>query len=122
MNVLVTGGTGFVGREICRQLRISGHRIHLLARDPESPLTRDVAIQFSAKVHPGNVLNADSLRGAFDGVDALIHLVGIIRELGDQTLENVHVRGTRNVVFAAQDAKVPHFLHMSALGVRAGAR
>jgi NADH dehydrogenase len=122
MNVLVTGGTGFVGREICRQLRVAGHRVHLLARNPESPATREVAIHYSAKVHPGNVLDAGSLRGACAGIDAVIHLVGIITELGDQTFENVHIRGTRNVVFAAQDAKVSHFLHMSALGVRAGAR
>jgi NADH dehydrogenase len=122
MNVLVTGGTGFVGREICRQLRVSGHRIHLLARDPESPAAREVAVQYGAKVHPGNVLDADSLRGACAGAAAVIHLVGIISELNEQTFENIHTRGTRNTVFAAQDAKVGHFLHMSALGTRPDAR
>jgi uncharacterized protein YbjT (DUF2867 family) len=122
MNVLVTGGTGFVGREIARQLRNTGHRVHLLARNPDSPATREVAHQYGAKVHPGNVLDADSLRGACAGVDAVIHLVGIISEVGDQSFQNVHGRGTRNVVFAAQDAKVPHFVHMSALGTRPDAR
>jgi uncharacterized protein YbjT (DUF2867 family) len=121
MNVLVTGGTGFVGREIVRQLRNAGHRIHLLARNPESPATREVAHQYSAKVHPGNVLDDTSLRGVFSGIDAVIHLVGIISEVRDQTFENVHVRGTRNVVAEAQNAKVAHFLHMSALGTRENA-
>ena len=35
-------------------------------------------------------------------MDAVIHLVGIISEVGDQTFEHVHVNGTRNVVAAAQ--------------------
>lgn len=122
MNVLVTGGTGFVGREIVRQLRITGHRIHLLARNPQSRVTREVVDSYSAKVFPGNVLDPASLRSACAGQDAVIHLVGIISEISDQTFENVHVRGTQNMVFAAQDANVRRFIHMSALGTRPDAR
>ena len=56
------------------------------------------------------------------GADAVIHLVGIINEIGTQTFENVHMHGTQNIIFAAQDANVRRFVHMSALGTRAGAR
>ncbi|MFO1478299.1 MAG: complex I NDUFA9 subunit family protein [Verrucomicrobiota bacterium] len=121
MNVLVTGGTGFVGRELSRQLRNAGHRVHLLARKPESPAVRDQATQLGAKVVPGDVLDPDAMSRACGGMDAVIHLVGIIREIGDQTFENIHVRGTRNAVFGAQDAGLRRFLHMSALGTRPGA-
>jgi NADH dehydrogenase len=121
MNVLVTGGTGFVGREVVRQLRNSGHRVYLLARDPESRGTRDVSLQYGAKVRPGNVLDPASLKAACDGMEAIIHLVGIISEVGDQTFENVHGHGTQNMIFAAQDAKVRRFVHMSALGTRPNA-
>ena len=116
MNVLVTGGTGFVGKEIVRQLRIAGHRVHLLARNPESPAAKEVARQYGAQVHAGNVLDAKSLWNACAGKDAVIHLVGIISEIGDQTFENVHERGTRNIIFVAKDARVKRFIHMSALG------
>ena len=122
MNVLVTGGTGFVGREIVRQLRFSGHRVHLLARDPESPAAQQVAIQYSAKVRQGNVIVGSSLRGVCDGMDAVIHLVGIISEYDDQTFDHVHGRGTQNMIFAAQDGKVQRFIHMSALGSGPNAR
>jgi NADH dehydrogenase len=122
MNVLVTGGTGFVGREIVRQLRIRGYRIRLLARNPESRAAREVASLYGAGVLPGNVLDAASLRTACTGQDAVIHLVGIISEAGDQTFENIHVRGTQNMVFAAQDTNVRRFIHMSALGTRPDAR
>jgi uncharacterized protein YbjT (DUF2867 family) len=122
MNVLVTGGTGFVGREIVRQLRFSGHRVHLLARDPESESAQEVAIQYSAKIRPGNVIVGDSLRGVCAGMDAVIHLVGIISEYGDQTFDHVHGRGTQNMIFAAQDGNVQRFIHMSALGTGPNAR
>ncbi|MGD0615098.1 MAG: NAD-dependent epimerase/dehydratase family protein, partial [Verrucomicrobiota bacterium] len=98
MNVLVTGGTGFVGAEIVRQLRVSGHRTRVLVREPQSRAAQEIATRYGAKIHPGNVLDPDSLQAACAGVDAVIHLVGIISEIGDQTFENVHGRGTRNVV------------------------
>ncbi len=122
MNILVTGGTGFVGREIVRQLRISGHRSFLLVRDAESRTTKEVAFRHGAKLRAGNILDPASLRSACAGVDAIIHLVGIISELGAQNFENVHARGTRNMVFAAQNAGIRRFLHMSALGTLSDAR
>jgi uncharacterized protein YbjT (DUF2867 family) len=121
MIVLVTGGTGFVGREVLRQLRIVGHRTRMLARNPESPATKEVALQFGAKIHPGDVLDAESLWSACEGADAVIHLVGIISEVGNQTFENVHERGTRNMIRIAKDARLKRFVHMSALGTRADA-
>jgi uncharacterized protein YbjT (DUF2867 family) len=121
MKVLVTGGTGFVGREIVRQLHNTGHQVHLLARNADSPATKEVAAQFGAKVHPGNVFDAESLWDACTGMEAVIHLVGIIGEAGDQTFENVHTRGTRNILYVAKDARLKRFLHMSALGTRSDA-
>jgi NADH dehydrogenase len=47
--------------------------------------------------------------------------VGIISEVGESTFENVHVRGTRNVIAAAQEQGVKRFVHMSALGTRPNA-
>jgi NADH dehydrogenase len=76
---------------------------------------------WGAEVHPGNVLEAASLEGALSGVEAVIHLVGIISEVGESTFENVHTRGTQNMVATAQQARVRRFIHMSALGTRPNA-
>ena len=97
MKVLVTGATGFVGREIVRQLHAAGQSIRILARSPHSPRVQEAVSRWGAEVHPGDVLEAASLDGALRGIDAVIHLVGIISEVGESTFENVHTRGTGNL-------------------------
>lgn len=114
MTVLVTGATGFVGREVLRQLRAAGHHVRILARNPQRAAP-------AADVHVGNVLHPESLRCAADGCDAVIHLVGIISEIGEQTFENVHLGATQNVLAEAQRAGVKRWIHMSALGTRPNA-
>ena len=121
MHVLVTGGTGFIGREILRELDAAGHSIRLLVRKADSPTVQEIVRLYQAEVREGNVLDTTSLAHAMPGADAIIHLVGIITEFGDQTFENVHVRATQNMVHAALVAGVRRFVHMSALGTRPNA-
>jgi uncharacterized protein YbjT (DUF2867 family) len=121
MKVLVTGATGFVGWEIVRQLRAAGHMIRILPRSPRSPRVQEAVSRWGVEAYPGDVLETASLEGAFKGMDAVIHLVGIISEVGNNTFEKVHTGGTRNTVAAAQQAGVRRFVHMSALGTRSNA-
>jgi uncharacterized protein YbjT (DUF2867 family) len=118
MRVLVTGATGFVGREVLRQLHQQRHSIRILARSRASPRVQEAISHWVAEVHPGNVMDPASLEGVLSGVEAVIHLVGIISEIGQSTFENVHSRGTQNMVATAQQACVTRFIHMSALGTR----
>jgi NADH dehydrogenase len=121
MKVFVTGATGFVGREILRQLRQAGHSMRILARHRHSPQVREAISRWAAEVHPGNVLEPATLEGALGGMDAVVHLVGIIAEVGRNTFERIHADGTRNLIAAAQQAGVRRFIHMSALGTRPNA-
>src|SRR5262245_7085247 len=104
MKVLVTGATGFVGREIVIELQKAGHDITFLARDSRTASARAVEWGFGGQVHTGNILEQASLEKACKGNDAVIHLVGIISEVGKQTFENIHARGTQNVIASAQKA------------------
>jgi len=121
MKVLVTGATGFVGREIVRQLHQGGHSIRILARRSASPRAQEAVSRYGAEAYPGDVLQAATLDGAASEMEAAIHLVGIIAEVGESTFENVHTRGTGNILAAVRRAGVRRFIQMSALGTRPAA-
>jgi uncharacterized protein YbjT (DUF2867 family) len=115
MKVFITGATGFVGNEIVRQLRDAGYAVRILVRNQPSVFGE------GREIRVGNILDPQSLKRGLEGTDAVIHLVGIISEIGANTFENIHVQGTRNVVAAAHEQGVKRFIHMSALGTRANA-
>ncbi len=115
--VLVTGATGYVGRHAVKQLAERGMAVRALVR---SGSDRSVVEAYTKDFHEGSVTDADSLKGACDGCFAVVHLVGIINEVED-TLERIHVDGTRNVVEAAKAAGVKRFVYLSGLGSRPNA-
>lgn len=116
--MLVTGGTGFVGRAILRQLHAAGYAIRALVRDTGSHSARQIQSEFEAELVSGDILDPASLEEFFASGDAVIHLVGIISEVGKNTFETVHFHGTCNVIAAARKAGIRRYIQMSALGVR----
>jgi uncharacterized protein YbjT (DUF2867 family) len=118
--VAVTGGTGFVGRAVVGALSRHGHQARCLVR--AAPEGRVTGLNGVSTV-PGDVTQPAGLPEALRGADAVVHLVGIIRERPGRgvTFERLHAEATRNVVAAAREAGVPRFVHMSALGARARA-
>ena len=117
MKVFVTGGTGFVGREILAQLLRAGHTVRALVREGSTAKLDEPG---KIDVHPGDITDAASLAGALEGCDAVIHLVGIIREFPGRgiTFEKMHVTATENILAACAEQGVRRFLHMSSNGTR----
>ena len=109
--IFVTGGTGFVGGHLLRAL--TGRPLRLLVRNRSAPagLASD-----QIEVVEGDVTRPETLRGAIDGCEAVIHLVAIISEEGGATFDRVIRQGTANVVAETQRAGVRRFLHQSAMG------
>lgn len=101
MRVAITGGTGFVGG-------------HLAKRYPAS----DVVIVSRRSGTP--VDDVDALTRAFEGCEAVAHCAGINREIGEQTFDRVHVRGTAAVIEAARAAGVRKIVMLSFLRARPG--
>jgi len=118
LKVFLTGGTGFVGKEVMRQLVAAGHVARVLVREGS---VNKLAVLENVEVHPGDVTDAASLAGALAGCDAVIHLVGIIREFPGRgiTFKKLHVEATGNMLAAAAEQGVTRFLHMSSNGTRA---
>ena len=114
MRVLVTGGTGFVGTEITRRLIAIGVEVRCLSRRRQAVVAGSIPVSAS-------LFDSGALERALRGCDAVIHLVGIISEVRDQTFERVHVEGTRRVLAAARATSVTRIVHMSAMGARENA-
>jgi NADH dehydrogenase len=117
MKILVTGGTGVVGTGTVTELLRRGHTVVLLARHAAAD-----ARQWPAGVKPyqGDVADAASVRGAADGCDAVLHIVGIVEESGDATFAAVNVGGTANMLAEAVRAGVGRFVFVSSLGAPEG--
>jgi NADH dehydrogenase len=117
MRVLVTGASGFVGHEVVGELLARGHEVRALVRPRSEKKFRH---RHQVEIASGDCLHPEALARAALDCDAVIHLVGIIREFPGRgvTFEAVHVQATKNVVDAAKAGGVQRFLHMSALGAR----
>jgi NADH dehydrogenase len=114
MDVLVTGGTGFIGTHLCRELDERGHDVTALSRSPE-----DADLPETVERAVGDVTAYDAVAEAMDGQDAVVNLVALSPLFkpsgGDSRHMEVHLGGTENVVTAAEEAGVEYVLQMSAL-------
>lgn len=118
MRVLVTGGTGVVGKPAVDELLARGHTVRLLSRNAD----RD-ARQWAAGVEPfpASVGEREAMRGAADGCDAVLHVAGIVAEDPPEvTFARVNVEGTRWLVEEAERAGARRFVYLSSLGADTG--
>ncbi len=111
--ILITGGTGYVGSRLVEKLGAQGRDVRLLVRDVAAAQRR---FPHGVTFVPGDVTAPETLPTALAGVDAVIHLVAIIRERGNRTFEKVNYQGTVHIVDAEKEAGVRRHLQMSALG------
>jgi uncharacterized protein YbjT (DUF2867 family) len=118
--VLVAGATGYLAHRVVPRLLASGRVVRALVRGGEGRAARVPHLQ-GAEIAGGDLGDGAALARAVLGVDAVVHLVGIIREQGKATFQKVHVDGTRALVGAARAAGVRRFLYVSAIGARADA-
>ncbi|MFQ3293329.1 MAG: hypothetical protein ACI9PP_001139 [Halobacteriales archaeon] len=115
MEILVTGGTGFVGSHLCNELADRGHAVTALARTPDGESLAD-----EVDTAVGDVTAYDSIEEAFEGQDSIVNLVALSPLFkpkgGDQAHFEVHLGGTENVVRAAEAHGIDRIVQMSALG------
>ncbi|WP_254766969.1 complex I NDUFA9 subunit family protein [Salinilacihabitans rarus] len=114
MRVLVAGGTGFIGTTLCTELDERGHDVTALSRDPDK-----TALPAGVDVTMGDVQAYDSIVEAIEGQDVVVNLVSLsplFEPPGGVSHEDVHLRGTENLVAAAAEGGVDRFVQMSALG------
>ncbi|MDW3096070.1 MAG: complex I NDUFA9 subunit family protein [Gammaproteobacteria bacterium] len=117
----IIGGSGFVGSEICAQLIASGYSVKVLTRNID--MCRHLKVLPSLSIIQINDYQVNTLAAHLKGCEALINLVGILNEKGNDGKEfhQVHVGITRLALNACEQANIPRLLQMSALNADADA-
>ena len=101
MKILLTGGTGFIGKAVAKNLSSRGHELVVLTRDPESAQKK---IGVVCKVYRWDALKGPAPQEAFSGVDVVINFAGEPIATGRWTpatktkIYNSRILGTRNLV------------------------
>jgi len=116
MEYFLTGGTGFIGGRLARQLLDAGHDVVALARTPST--ASDLAAAGAAVVE-GDITDQSTLWGPMEGVDGVFHVAGWY-DVGatDPTPgERINVEGTRNVLQVMADLDIPKGVYTSTLAV-----
>lgn len=108
MKVLITGGTGSLGKNLVREALAAGSEVRLLSRRPR-PL-KDVL--YGVEWAQGEITSAKGIRAALDGMDAVIHAAS-----DPFNAAKVDVGGTEHLINAAKDAGISHIVYISIVGV-----
>jgi dihydroflavonol-4-reductase len=118
MKIFVTGGTGFIGGELVRQLRGRGDEVACLVRSPEkgAKLT-----ELGCELVAGDLGDERAIRGGMEGCDAVIHAAAVY-EVGIPASERpamreANVGGTERVLGAALEAKIPKVVYVSTVAI-----
>lgn len=115
--VTVFGGSGFLGRHVVRALAKRGYRVRVAVRRPDlAGFLQPLGIVGQVTAVQANLRYPDSVAAAVRGSDAVINLVGILREGGRQSFSGVHAAGARAVAQACAAHGVTRLVHLSALG------
>ena len=105
MRILVTGGTGTLGRDVVEILRRRGHSVRVLTRRTGG----------GDGVVRGDLATGDGLAQAVEGIDTIINAASATAD--PQQGQATDVDGTRRLLDAARAAGVRHFLHVSIVGI-----
>lgn len=114
MRVAVTGATGFLGSNLVRLLLAEGHEVRILRRQKSDPRLLD---GLAYEEHIGDIRDAASLAGAFEGCDAVFHTAANVAVFGAarDRQQRTNVDGTRNVLDACLAQGVGRFIYTSSI-------
>jgi len=110
MKAFVTGGSGYLGRNLIRHLRSRGDEVRALARSRQAI---DTVTQLGATAVEGDLDNVEAMRKGMAGCDAVFHCAALAAEWGRrEAFHLANVEGTALALEAARAAGVPCFVHV----------
>ena len=120
LKIVILGATGFVGRALVKRLQQDGNDVTVLSRNLNAHLMR--LLPPTVKHVNADVYDLAKLQHAIQGADAVINLVGILNEKGDngRGFQRAHVELTKTLIQACKNAGVKRLLQMSSLNAGRG--
>jgi dihydroflavonol-4-reductase len=115
--VLVTGGTGFLGSYIIKQLVEKGYIVRAIRRSNKLPSWISKEILDAVEWIEGDVLDVVALQDAMEGVDTVIHSAAVVSfaKKDRKDMYHINVEGTANVVNMALEKNVRRLIHISSV-------
>lgn len=108
--LLLTGATGFIGRNLLKKLIHEGIMVRCLVRDKNKIAEND-----KIEIIQGDISDKNILDTAMRNVDIIIHLAGVIKSSNPDEFMDVNVKGTENLIAAGIKNKVHKIIHVSSL-------
>lgn len=114
---VVFGGSGFIGRNVVRELAKRGWRVRVAVRRPHhAQFLRPMGAVGQVQLIQANVRHRPSIERALVGADAVVNLVGVLFQTGAQSFARVQAAGAASIAELAAKAGVETFVHLSAIG------
>lgn len=114
---VVFGGSGFIGRNVVRELAKRDWRVRVAVRRPHlAQFLRPMGVVGQIQLKQANVRYRPSVAEAVEGADAVVNLVGLLHQEGAQKFDTVQAGGAAAIADCARAAGVEHFVHVSAIG------
>lgn len=122
MKIAITGGTGFIGKHLARDLTTRGHQVVIISRGLYSRNSGDAFPKRNISFVKASVTDADQLAKAFAGCAAIVDCAGTSQESKAQSFKQLHIDGASATVEAARKAGVKKLVLVSYLHVRPNVR
>jgi uncharacterized protein YbjT (DUF2867 family) len=110
--VLVAGATGYLGKFVARELKSRGYAVRALARNPTKLASIEEDLD---ETRIGEVTKPETLEGICDGIDVVFSSIGITKQKGKLTFQDVDYQGNKNLIDIAIQAGVSKFVYVSVL-------
>ncbi|WP_240330808.1 NAD(P)-dependent oxidoreductase [Sphingorhabdus sp. Alg239-R122] len=109
--IALTGGTGFVGKNVIDMARAQKIPVRALTRRPQKPVYGVTWVE-------GSLSDGEALKELCDGAGTVIHVAGVVNAPDKKGFEDGNVAGTLAMVDAAKAMGLPRFVHVSSLAAR----
>ncbi len=110
--VLVTGATGYIGSRLVKKLVEDGHTVRAMVVENDPLVGRIEGV--GCEIVKGDITRKETLKPCFEGVKTVIHLAAVLVSGDPELFHRINYEGTKNVVDAAVEAGVEHFIFISA--------